>query len=195
MNFLAHFHLASLTQTSLTGALIGDFVRGQQHMALDETVRFGVMMHRKVDVFSDKMASVQQLRQHFEQGQRRYIGIVTDMLFDHLLSKHWHQFYPQPLPQYAQSVYQQLQSFAGTFSNYERVRVAMSEGNWLARYGTEQEIVHALSRISLRLKKSAPLATIGQQCLTHHYSLLEQALFEDYPQLQQQLQDWLSTAQ
>lgn len=193
MNFLAHFHLASLTQTSLTGALLGDFVRGQRHQTLAAELTLGVIVHRKVDGLSEQMPSIQRLKAKFAQGQRRYIGIVTDMLLDHLLSKHWQQFHTSELAQYSQQVYQSLCPLPEQFPNYERVRIAMSKGNWLCRYGTEDEILHALERISLRLKRPAPLASLGQQCLSKHYELLEYALLDDYPSLQQQLVAWLAT--
>lgn len=193
MNFLAHFHLATITQTSLTGALLGDFLRGQQHLELAPELELGVRLHRKVDVLSEQMPNVQRVKQQFGQGQRRYIGIVTDMLLDYLLSKHWASFHSDHLANYSQQVYQALQPLPDLAPSYERVRLAMTQGNWLCRYGTEDEILHALQRISLRLKRPAPLATLGEECLQQHKALLERALFDDYPLLQQQLVAWLAT--
>nr|WP_224745999.1 ACP phosphodiesterase [Neiella litorisoli] len=113
------------------------------------------------------------------------------MLLDHKLSQHWHEFHHMPLPDFAASVYSQLVPLPQTAPRYDDVRLAMSQGDWLSRYQTEQQILHALSRISQRLKRPADLAAIGTRCLQDFQPELEQAILVDYQAMIQRLQDWL----
>ena len=53
MNYLAHLHLAAHTHSSLTGNLLGDFVKGALPSALGTELDEGIWLHRKVDAFTD----------------------------------------------------------------------------------------------------------------------------------------------
>ncbi|GGA65856.1 ACP phosphodiesterase [Neiella marina] len=191
MNFLAHFHIASATQTSITGALLGDFVRGNQYLHFSPDVQLGILLHRKVDAYSDRMPYLASIRPKFKQGQRRYLGIVTDMLLDHKLSQHWSEFCSTPLTTFAHCIYQQLTPLPHMAPRYEKVRAAMSEGNWLCHYQSEEQVLYALNRISLRLKRQVDLADIGALCLQYCRPELERAITQDYPELMTQLTTWL----
>ena len=55
MNFLAHLHLAHLADSSLSGNLLADFVRGNPAEAYSPEVVDGIFMHRRIDVLTDKL--------------------------------------------------------------------------------------------------------------------------------------------
>ncbi|HGV2951774.1 ACP phosphodiesterase, partial [Escherichia coli] len=50
MNFLAHLHLAHLAESSLSGNLLADFVRGNPEESFPPDVVAGIHMHRRIDV-------------------------------------------------------------------------------------------------------------------------------------------------
>ena len=54
MNTLAHLHLSGDDPELILGNFIGDSVRGDEFSQLDERVQAGVMLHRKIDRFTDK---------------------------------------------------------------------------------------------------------------------------------------------
>ena len=58
MNFLAHLHLAHLADSSLSGNLLADFVRGNPAEDYSPEVVDGIFMHRRIDVLTDGAASV-----------------------------------------------------------------------------------------------------------------------------------------
>ncbi len=53
MNFLAHLHLAAHTGSSLTGNLLGDFIKGPLPTGLADRFDEGIWLHRKIDAFTD----------------------------------------------------------------------------------------------------------------------------------------------
>ncbi len=53
MNYLAHLHLAAHTHSSLTGNLLGDFVKGALPTGLAAPFDEGIWLHRKIDAFTD----------------------------------------------------------------------------------------------------------------------------------------------
>jgi hypothetical protein len=53
MNFLAHLHLAAHTGSSLTGNLLGDFIKGPLPTGLADHFDEGIWLHRKIDAFTD----------------------------------------------------------------------------------------------------------------------------------------------
>ena len=52
MNFLAHLHLAHLADSSLSGNLLADFVRGNPADEWPADVVEGIFMHRRIDVIT-----------------------------------------------------------------------------------------------------------------------------------------------
>ena len=60
MNFLAHLHLAYLADSSLSGNLLADFVRGNPDNSYPAEVVDGIYMHRRIDVMPDNLPEVKQ---------------------------------------------------------------------------------------------------------------------------------------
>lgn len=108
MNFLAHLHLAAHTRSSLTGNLLGDFIKGPLPTGLPAPFDEGIWLHRKIDAFTDAHPSHRAAVAGFEAPWRRFGGILVDMLYDHWLSLHWQQFSGAPQPRFLQQSYAQL---------------------------------------------------------------------------------------
>jgi len=53
MNFLAHAHLSFNDESLLVGNLIADAVKGKQFFLFSESIRKGMLLHRKIDAFTD----------------------------------------------------------------------------------------------------------------------------------------------
>lgn len=65
MNFLAHLHLAHLAESSLSGNLLADFVRGNPEESFPPDVVAGIHMHRRIDVLTDNLPEVREAREWF----------------------------------------------------------------------------------------------------------------------------------
>ena len=68
---------------------MGDFVKGLIDEQYSPGIRTGIVLHRKVDSFSDQHPIVLQSRARVRQPYRRYTGVLIDMFFDHFLAVHW----------------------------------------------------------------------------------------------------------
>ena len=108
MNYLAHLHLAAMTDTSPTGNLLGDFVKGQvSGLNYDDNIKQGIQLHRSIDTFTDSHSYTKSLTR--ELGTlRRYGGIIIDVLYDHQLAINFANFHHNSLPVFAQDCYIQL---------------------------------------------------------------------------------------
>lgn len=94
MNFLAHLHLAHLADSSLSGNLLADFVRGNPATHYPPDVVEGIYMHRRIDVMTDNLPEVREAREWFRHETRRVAPITLDVMWDHFLSRHWTQISP-----------------------------------------------------------------------------------------------------
>jgi len=92
MNYIAHIHLANVSNTCVVGNFLGDFVKGNDLQALRLSIQHGVRLHRKIDSFTDSHVLIADLRRQFPRQLRRMSGIVLDIYFDHLLCLHWSKF-------------------------------------------------------------------------------------------------------
>ncbi len=86
MNFLAHLHLAHLAESSLSGNLLADFVRGNPEESFPPDVVAGIHMHRRIDVLTDNLPEVREAREWFRSETRRVAPITLDVMWDHFLS-------------------------------------------------------------------------------------------------------------
>ena len=105
MNFLAHIFLSGDHPEVKLGNFFGDFVKGSQFDRFPERVRQGIVLHRKIDSYTDAhplfRESVQLLRPSFG----RYSGIMVDMYYDHLLAISFQQYSNKPLRSFARNFY------------------------------------------------------------------------------------------
>lgn len=158
MNFLAHAHLAYLTRTSITGNLLGDFVKGKLDDEMAHHWRVGIQLHRKIDSYTDSHAEVKKLK--IELGrQRRYSGIILDILFDHIIAKHFDYFGKIALGSFAQLVYSELAVDRETQPpSFQEMTRRMVATDWLSNYQYIDVIEQALNRTSQRISSQPDLS-------------------------------------
>ena len=112
MNFLAHLHLAHLADSSLSGNLLADFVRGDPAGEWPADVVEGIFMHRRIDVLTDNLPEVTEAKGWFRPETRRVAPITLDVMWDHFLSRHWTQLSPElPLPEFVRYAHAQVTLF------------------------------------------------------------------------------------
>ena len=92
MNYLAHIYLSGDSEEIKVGNFIGDFVKGNQHQQFPEQVAYGIVLHRRIDYFTDQHATVRECIQLLRPGYGKYAGIVADVFFDHFLASNWKDY-------------------------------------------------------------------------------------------------------
>lgn len=183
MNYVAHLHIAQATESSLIGAFLGDFVKGDAYKAWPQETQDGIILHRKVDTFTDKHPSVVGLRAMFPKSLRRMAGVVIDIYFDHLLTAKltrdgekglaflddfYHDLHITSLPQHG---------------HFVRLQSSLMKDKWLSDYQHQQTCFLAFRAIEKRLKNKIEFAELAQVFIEGHHKYFRLAFEHFYPEL------------
>lgn len=165
----------------MLGNLMGDFVKGAISSSLHDEIRRGVMLHRLIDSYTDTHPVFHRSRERLQPPFRRYAGILVDIFYDHFLSRYWSRFSPEPLPEYAQSIYRLLEENRLLLPERMSRFVSYMIGNdMLVAYGDIDAVGQVLHGMSRRLSHDNPLADgVGE--LRRHYDGLYADFEEFFP--------------
>lgn len=184
MNYLAHLFLSPDDAQVRVGNLMGDFVKGSQLGHLPDKVEFGVMLHRKIDRFTDQQPEVKALKQQLSSKRKRFSGIIADIVFDHLLAKHWVNFSQHTLSDFASSRYQELLSHQEIMpAAMQLMTNRMVEGNWLESYIQPSAVGAAIDGVSRRIRFENDLLHAFEE-VEPLLNVYQQTFFEFFPKLE-----------
>jgi acyl carrier protein phosphodiesterase len=185
MNYLAHLHLARVSNTSPVGNLLGDFVKGPVPDELDAALGLGVRLHRRIDFFTDSHLEHRDAVACFDPPWRRFGGILVDLLYDHWLSVHWSAFSAQPLEDFlAESYAAVLGSSLASGPDSTDLPVAlrrMAEQDWLSSYARIEGVHRALDGIGRRLRRPLALSAGLGQLDCARWERMEAGFLRFYP--------------
>jgi acyl carrier protein phosphodiesterase len=183
MNYLAHLFLADPTPELLIGNLLGDFRTGVPLDAYAPLIRRGIEQHLQIDAYTDRHPIVLRDRQRFSRPQRRFAGIVLDVLYDHYLAKHWTDYSSVSICDFSENVYQILQAHRSSLpAKLQRALPDMIQHNWLCSYADLDIIEYVLQRMANRFKRPTPIAASYAEILLH-YGEFEQGFLRFFPDL------------
>lgn len=184
MNHLAHFHLAGDCEFLVVGALLGDYLKGPLDGTRPDALWRGVRLHRRIDALTDGDPAVRALRSCFVGEERRLAGIVIDVLFDYLLTRHWNHFASVPLPRFATGVCVMLEQHRDCLPAPARDQVQrIVEHRLLQRYGEVAIVDGTLEHLGARLGREAAMrAAIARAwaCI----DVADTVFLDFYPRLQ-----------
>ncbi|KID56686.1 ACP phosphodiesterase [Pseudoalteromonas luteoviolacea] len=155
MNYLAHLFLAKETAQSYHGNLLGDFQRGIDTATLSPSMKNALDNHVLVDKFTDFHPLVKQSKSLFSHKRRRFSGIALDVLYDHLLIKHWTQFSPTSFHEFKVHSYQLLnQQLPMMHLPMQHVIKNLITNDWFEQYctliGTQQALSNIVKRVRFK---------------------------------------------
>jgi len=183
VNYLAHLFLSENTPEARIGNLIGDFAKSASLATYPAPMRRGIILHRKIDAYTDSHPIFQTSRQRISSVRRRYAGTLIDIFYDHFLAIHWSDFSPQNLPDFAQSIYSSLQTYQGILpESLKQIIPGMIKDDWLTSYRDLQGIQYALERVSRRIRHENDLASALDE-LESSYAALEADFLTFFPDL------------
>lgn len=161
MNFLAHLHLAHLAESSLSGNLLADFVRGNPEESFPPDVVAGIHMHRRIDVLTDNLPEVREAREWFRSETRRVAPITLDVMWDHFLSRHWSQLSPDfPLQEFVCYAREQVMTILpDSPPRFINLNNYLWSEQWLVRYRDMDFIQNVLNGM-------ASVAHVWMPCVT-----------------------------
>jgi len=183
MNYLAHLYLSFGDEQLLVGNYIADAVKGRQIEQFQEGIKSGIILHRKIDEFTDKHPVVEQSKSRIRSRYRKYAGVVVDMYYDHFLAAGWLNYADIPLQQFTKNAYRTLFKYYMKMpGKMKRVLPAMAVGNWLASYADVDNIGLALKGMSMRTKFDSGIEN-GRDELIKYYDELRNDFEFFFPEL------------
>lgn len=170
MNFLAHALLAGAMPGDRCGGVAGDFVKGLLPGPLPEALAAGVALHRRIDSFADTHPAFLASRARVSAERRRLSGVMVDLFYDHFLAVHWSCFCKEPLEQYVERLYTELNEVKNVLpERFGEVLPLMEKHNWLLSYRSIDAVAAALDRMALyRLRRPNNLAGAGDELLQNY---------------------------
>lgn len=151
MNFLAHGYLSGDSDPVLVGNFIGDFVKGRQIDNFSPEIASGIILHRKIDEYTDSHPVVIRSRDRIRKKYRHYTGVVIDVFYDHLLAVNWKDYHDQPLDIFCKRIYDVIYRHFDILPGRAQEMIPwMVKYNWLLNYSTFEGIDRSLKGLSRR---------------------------------------------
>jgi len=186
MNHLAHVVLAGPDEGFRIGAFLGDHIKGRQALeTLPRSWAGGVELHRQIDSHSDAHPAVRGLLERLDSPWRRYGGVIYDVLFDHMLTRHWSRFGPTDLGELAGQIDALLARHRKRLpSRLVRFSLWARERRLWQRYGERAMLEEIFVLLARRHGRRWPLGE-GIRLLDDHDGMIEQAFLKLFPDLAQ----------
>lgn len=174
MNYLGHAWLSFGNPQLLVGNMISDFVKGRSKFQYPACIQQGIMLHRKIDSFTDSHASTLEARKFFRQHYGLYSTVIMDVIFDHYLARASEVYIQQPLEKFSQQVYATLEDYATEFPPRFAVAFSyMKVQNWLLGYRHKEGVYKSLSGLARRASYM-PAADEAYRIFQLEYDALQQ---------------------
>ena len=108
LNFLAHIYLSGNNRGVIVGNFIGDAVKGNGFNQFPDDIKKGILLHRKIDEFTDKHAIVKESKSKLRENYGKHAGVVIDIFYDHFLANNWNKYSDEDLHDFIQNAYKIL---------------------------------------------------------------------------------------
>ncbi|MDR0814368.1 MAG: ACP phosphodiesterase [Bacteroidales bacterium] len=126
-------------------------MKGSDYLKYSEDIRTGIMLHRNIDSFTDHHPIVHQSASRFQPRYAKYAGVIIDILYDHFLAFHWHDFNETPLRDYINRIHNiMLNNFEILPERLQSYLPGFMQERWIERYATVDGIRDVLDTMSKR---------------------------------------------
>ncbi len=149
MNYLAHLYLSGEEEKTMVGNFIGDHVKGKSFEKFPADIQKGILLHRKIDSFTDAHPKFREAKKLLTNGFGLYSGIIVDLLYDHVLAAKWDRYSEKTLRSFSK------RSHAILLSNYrylpKRVQAFLPiliQNRRLESYATVDGIIQSIELMS-----------------------------------------------
>jgi len=188
MNFLAHIYLSGDSMEILIGNFIGDYVKGKKFTGYPEEVKQGIMLHRKIDSFTDSHAITRASKKVIAEKYGLYAGIVVDIFYDHFLSANWDLYSEMPLREYIHDRYRLLDSGFSIFPvGVKSWFPYFIKSNWLETYIHFEGLNMVFKRMSYRTSLPDHSDYAVNQ-LKENYNFLKENFIEFFADMREMVQ-------
>lgn len=179
MNFLAHAFLSPDNSLVMLGNTFGDFVKGKKMAEVHSEVREGVLLHRKIDHYTDNHDHVKQCIEIFRPVSGRFSAIIVDMSFDYFLAKNWSKYSEVSLADFVDALFVKYETNRDFLTErMNKVPPIMRMQKWMLQYQTIAGLENILMQMSNRIKNRAVLQEAIPVLIANESKL--ERLFEEF---------------
>lgn len=173
MNFLAHIYLSFGDDEITVGNFIADNIRGNKFEHLPERVQKGIILHRKIDTFTDTHPIPKISSKKLHKNYSHYSRVIVDIFYDHFLAKNWNSYSDEPLALFVNRFYDLLEdNYAILPDGVQRMMPYMISDNWLLNYANLEGIGKVLNGMNRRTKNISKM-NFAIVDLEEHYDAFE----------------------
>jgi acyl carrier protein phosphodiesterase len=190
MNWLSHVLLSEQKIDFQLGNYLADPLKGKAWEGASEELKQGIEVHKRIDIYTDTHAIFSQSKNRIrDKGLLR--GVVMDLTYDYLLTKHWEKFSHIPKEEFLKEFYDNAMQRSPLFpTKPQRLVYTLVTQDRLNKYNSMEELHKAFSRIDLRLSPKL-LARESASSYMEDVVRAEKGLEEDFlaffPQLQKHI--------
>jgi len=153
MNFLAHLQLSGSNQRVKIGNFMGDGIRGKDYENFSNDIKIGVLLHREIDTFTDAHDVFRKSKRRFSHKYNHFSGVITDMIYDHFLSKNWENYSSIPLRDFTFDFYQSLDIYYDELNEKTKnILPYLKKQDWLYNYQFIDHLEIILGQMDNRFK-------------------------------------------
>ncbi|MGM0566582.1 MAG: ACP phosphodiesterase [Bacteroidota bacterium] len=169
MNYLAHLYLSGNDNDLKIGNFIADHVKGKMFYKYHEGIRKGILLHRKIDAFTDDHPLVKEGILRLRHSHGKYAGVVIDMYYDHFLAANWHHYSADALQDFTSKAYVLL--MRNFFKLPPRTRILLPfilKNDWLASYRDLNFLARAFKGMAIRTPFESNLGNAVEDLVTDY---------------------------
>ena len=156
MNFLAHLKLSGDHEKIMLGNFIADHIRGNKIHHFPQEIIDGIMLHRKIDYYTDHHPAFIQTRTRLHKKYHKYAGVVADIFYDHFLARNWDDYAELSLSHFTSYSYGiLLRNYTILPRKTKQLLPFIIMQNWLASYGKFDGLSRAFDMMARRAKNKS----------------------------------------
>lgn len=164
MNFLAHVYLSEDNFSLAVGNLIADRVKGKDLTNFSPMIQKGILLHRKIDAFTDHHSLFKECVSILFPIYRHYSRVIIDIYFDHFLASNWDKYNSKNLKVFSNEFYDALkiesENFPENIKNFSRTLIFY---NWFDSYKTITDLELILTQMAQRTRFPSKLSASKKQ--------------------------------
>lgn len=184
MNWLAHLFLSQENIEFKVGNLLPDFLHITELEKLPQPFQLGIKCHRAIDIFTDSHPIVKKSISRLPTKYRRFGGILTDVFYDHFLSKDWEKYSSTSLNSFCEQFSNSIENIKEDvpIEIFERIQ-RLCINRVFEKYATIDGVKEALYRIELKFKRPVDIKT-AIFILENEYPIYQLEFDSFFPELQ-----------
>ncbi len=190
MNFLAHAFLSSHNPDLLVGNVLADMIKQKEFTDYSLAVQEGIIMHRKIDSFTDQHPEVRKCTKLLQSRHGKYSPVVMDLLWDLVLAEQWNTRTTLDFDAFVKTTYQVLMSRKKEYPQHilEKLQFLIGK-DFLTMYSNQEGMQTILDRIQSSTKFKSNFSAALEDYQTHK-ELFFESFNVFFPELQLVLKKW-----